>query len=372
MRLGYGNKRCRRNCGKKNFSSKLNGESVKLNPEIDECRTDKFGYKIENSKLSRNEEYPHHCENILEVKLKSIEIIETEIDNCLKNTNNLATALIVGSVTLSAYFISNFDKFNHFSSPVVFLSIPILVCIISAYLTDHLRTLIYNTAHVKQLEEDINKLFPRTNNVIYFEHVSFPLYSSTDPLQHIIQLFSAVLYFVPLIIFIIASKANFQIIQHINVIILIIIGLIITIPIIIIKIIKPLLDKQRYFRSETYLVLELFIFTVFLGIIVYKNSHIYINIPFILIGALLGALLITYVSIICFLGMYTIKKFSDSMEKHIKSFGKNILENDNYDLFLNDDPYGFKLFMLYISSNALLVYNIFLIILLSRSNLIMS
>ena len=350
--------------GKKHFSSKLMGESVELNLEIDDCRTDKFDAKIENSKLSRNEEYPHHCENILKVKLKSIEIIETGIDNCWNNKNNVATALIVGSVTISAYFISNFDKINLLSAPIIFLSIPILVCIMSVYLTEHLRTLIYSTAHVKQLEEDINNLFPRTNNVIYFEQLSYDLYSSNDPLQHIIQLFSVVLYFVPLII--IASKANFQIIQHINLIVLIIIGLI-AIPIIIIKIKKLRLNKKRYVQSKIYL-LEYFIFTAFLGIIVYKYSHIYINILLILIGAFL----ITYVSIYCFLSIFTIKKFSETMANHIKYFGKIPLKIDNYDLFLDDDPDDFNLFMLSISSNALLVYNIFLIILLSRSNLIMS
>jgi len=167
--------------------------------KIDDCRTDKFDKEIENSKPNIQKESPEHWEKKLEVKLKSLELIETEIDNRVQNMHKMVSALIIGVSSLGIYLFSKTDIFN-----IILLCIPFLVCFISAYLTNHQHTLIYDSANAKQLETDINELFDdKDQTVIYFEHLTSTFYTSNDDFQKITDWFVVVLYFSPIVSYII-------------------------------------------------------------------------------------------------------------------------------------------------------------------------
>ena len=71
--------------------------------KIDDFRVDKFNKKTENIKQNVHKKFPLYWDKIVEVKLKSLELIETEMDNCVQNTHNVATALIIGLASLSIY-----------------------------------------------------------------------------------------------------------------------------------------------------------------------------------------------------------------------------------------------------------------------------
>ena len=185
--------------GKKHISLKLDCESVKFDLQIEDCRTDKFDEEIENSKPNIQKESPEHWEKKLEVKLKSLELIETEIDNRVQNMHKMAAALIIGVSSLGIYLFGKTDISN-----IILLCIPLLVCFISAYLTNHQKTMIYDSANAKQLETDINELFDdKDQPVIYFEHLTSPLYAFNDDFQKIIDWFLVIFYFSPIIAYII-------------------------------------------------------------------------------------------------------------------------------------------------------------------------
>ena len=77
--------------------------------KIDDFRTDKFDEEIEN---------PEHWEKKLEVKIKSLELIETEIDNRVQNMHKMVSAFIIGVSSLGIYLLNNLDKNNLSSVPV--------------------------------------------------------------------------------------------------------------------------------------------------------------------------------------------------------------------------------------------------------------
>ena len=206
--------------GKKHLSLKLDGESMEFDLKIDDCRADKFNGETENIKLNAHKEFPSYWDKILEVKLKSLELIENEMDNCTLSTHNVATALIIGLASLSIYLFSNLSNINNTNNTssiiytnnishangityIILLGIPFLVCFISVYITDHQRTMIHNSVNAKHMESDINELFKDVPNInqkiIYFESLTSHAYTK-DYVQMSINIALIILYITPIII----------------------------------------------------------------------------------------------------------------------------------------------------------------------------
>jgi len=160
----------------------------------------------------KSEKCKMDCEKKLEALLKSYELVETEMDNLMQNMHTAASALFAGLIVFVLYIVNpsncTNDPSNSLLKNIIIYSIPFLVCIISMYLTERKRTLVFNSAYAKHLEDKINIMLGG-GKTIHFEQLSFPLHVSSASLSSLINISLIILYLVPFIYFVHSSQSTF-------------------------------------------------------------------------------------------------------------------------------------------------------------------